>query len=108
MMNTNKMKRYNRMRSYSGKKLLAKSSLFITGFVQVYFISVNTYFLAKELYLGVFISAFMISMIWSFNIKKIAFGSFSDRVVYALGATLGSLAGLWSSTFISTFLNSLW
>ncbi len=108
MMNTNRMKSYNRRRSYSGKMVMAKVSLFITGFVQVYFISVNTYFLAKELYLGVFISAFMISMIWSFNIKKIAFGSFSDRVVYALGATLGSLAGLWSSSFISTFLSSLW
>lgn len=101
-------KKYSRFRSYTGKQVLAKSALLLTGFVQVYFISVNTYFLAKELYLGVFVSAFMISMIWSFNIKKIAFGSFSDRVIYALGATIGSVVGLWSSTFISNFLITLW
>jgi hypothetical protein len=72
--------------------------LFATGFVQVYFVSVNTYFLAKEMYLGVLFAAFMISFIWSFNVKKVAFGSTKDRIVYAIGATLGSLAGLWSAS----------
>jgi hypothetical protein len=76
-------------------------SLFFTGFIQVYFISVNTYFLSKEMYWGVLIAAFMISWVWSLNIKKLAFGSAFDRVVYALGATAGSLAGLWSSSLIT-------
>jgi hypothetical protein len=78
----------------------AKSALFATGFIQVYFVSVNTYFLAKEMYLGVLIAAFMISLIWSFNVKKVAFGSIIDRVTYAAGATLGSLAGLYCSSLI--------
>ena len=77
-----------------------KSVLFITGFIQVYFVSVNTYFLAKEMYIGVLIAAFMISLIWSFNVKKVAFGSVMDRVTYASGATLGSLAGLYCSSLI--------
>ena len=98
-------KRYNFRRTYTGKKIMSKISLFITGFIQVYFVSVNTYFLAKEIYLGVFISAFLISMIWSFNIKKIAFGSFNDRFVYAFGATIGSLIGLWSSSFLVSILS---
>ena len=81
--------------------------LFSTGFTQVYFVAVNTYFIANEMYLGVLIAAFMISLIWSFNVKKVAFGSTTDRIVYALGATLGSLAGLWSSSFIASVLNGL-
>ena len=87
--------------------VIARFSLFSTGFIQVYFVAVNTYFIANEMYLGVLIAAFMISWIWSFNVKKIAFGSTADRVVYALGATCGSLVGLWSSSFIASVLNRL-
>lgn len=90
-----------------GKTLTDRLTLFLTGFSQVYFVAVNTYFLAKEMYLGVFISAFIISMIWSFNIKKIAFGSTKDRIVYALGATLGSVCGLWSSSIIALCISRL-
>ena len=85
----------------------ARFTLFSTGFIQVYFVSVNTYFLAKEIYLGVFVAAFMISLIWSFNVKRVAFGSTYDRVVYALGATLGSMLGLWSSSFIADGINRI-
>ena len=88
-----------------------KLSLLITGFVQVYFVSVNTYFLAKEMYIGVLIAAFMISLVWSFNVKKVAFGSTVDRIIYASGATMGSLTGLYSSSFIAPviieFVNNL-
>ena len=87
--------------------VIARFSLFSTGFIQVYFVAVNTYFIANEMYLGVLIAAFMISLIWSFNVKKVAFGSTTDRVAYALGATCGSLVGLWSSSFIASVLNGL-
>jgi hypothetical protein len=68
--------------------------LFITGFVQVFFVAINTYFLSKEFYLGVFICGVIISLIWSWNVKKIAFGSFRERLLYSLGAGFGSLFGL--------------
>ena len=87
--------------------VIALFSLFSTGFIQVYFVAVNTYFIANEMYFSLLIAAFMISLIWSFNVKKIAFGSLPDRVVYALGATCGSLVGLWSSSFIALVLNGL-
>ena len=86
------------------KKHTILFSLFLSGFVQVFFIAVNTYFLAKEMYLGVVVSSFMISLIWSFNVKKIAFGSTAHRITYALGATFGSVFGLWSSAFIASLL----
>jgi hypothetical protein len=75
--------------------------LFLTGFAQVFFVSINTYFLAHEMYLGVLVAAFMISLIWSFNVKKVAFGTNIDRVVYAAGATFGSVAGLWVGTMFN-------
>jgi hypothetical protein len=75
-------------------------ALFFTGFLQVFFVSVNTCFLAKEIYIGVLFAAFSISMIWSYNIKKIVFGTFTERIVYSLGATAGSLLGLYTSSYL--------
>ena len=74
-----------------------KLKLFTTGFLQVFFVSANTYFLAKEQYLGVSIASFMISFIWAYNVKKVAFGSFLDKFIYALGANAGALLGLFVS-----------
>ena len=82
-------------------------SLFITGTVQVYFVAINTYFLSRELYIGVTFAAFMISMIWSYNIKKIAFGTLTDRILYSLGATVGSLAGLATSKALTNLISQL-
>jgi hypothetical protein len=78
--------------------------LFTTGFIQVYFVAVNTYFIANEKYIGVLVAAFLISLIWSFNVKRVAFGTIKDRVVYALGAAIGSVAGLGSSEWLSRWL----
>lgn len=78
--------------------------LFFTGFTQVFFVAVNTVFLAKEIYIGVFFAAFMISFVWSFNVKRVAFGTNQDRIIYAFGAALGSLMGLWSSAFIASII----
>lgn len=89
-----------------GKTLKDRLVLFLTGYSQVFFVAVNTYFLSKEIYIGVLISAFIISMIWSFNIKRIAFGSTKDRLAYAIGASLGSVVGLYFSTIIASILSS--
>jgi len=74
--------------------------LFITGFIQVFFVAVNTYFISKAIYGGVFICGFLISFIWTWNVKKIAFGTIKDRLYYSLGAAFGSLIGLVVSVFI--------
>jgi len=68
--------------------------LFATGFTQVFFVAINTYFLSKEFYLGVFICGIIISLIWSWNVKKVAFGTLRDRLFYSFGAGFGSLFGL--------------
>lgn len=68
--------------------------LFLTGFVQVFFVAINTYFLSKEFYIGVFVCGTIISLIWSWNVKKVAFGTLRDRLFYSFGAGCGSLFGL--------------
>jgi hypothetical protein len=81
-------------------KIMDRLKLFSTGFIQVFFVAVNTYFISRQFFLGVFICGFIISLIWSWNVKKIAFGTFKDRLSYALGAGFGSLMGLVASHFI--------
>jgi len=73
---------------------MPKLKLFLTGFLQVYFVSIQTVFLAKSFYIGVPIMGFMISFVWCFNVKKIAFGSVWDKVIYSTGASIGATLGL--------------
>jgi multidrug transporter EmrE-like cation transporter len=77
-----------------------KIQLFTTGFIQVILVAVNTYQIAHDKYSGVFVIGFLISFVWSFNVKKIAFGTMRDRIIYATGAACGSIMGLIVSNFI--------
>jgi hypothetical protein len=73
------------------------AKLFLTGFLQVLFVAMNTYFITRLYWYGIFFCGFMISLIWSHNVKKIAFGTNLDRFYYAVGAALGSLAGVMAA-----------
>lgn len=64
-----------------------------TGFLQVIFVAANTVFIAHYELTANFVTAFLISIIWTHNVKKIAFGDESDRLAYATGAAFGSVAG---------------
>lgn len=72
-------------------------SLFITAFFQIMFVAMNTIFIANTNLIGVIISSFIISMIWTLNVKKAVFGTLYDRISYALGATFGSVLGMYIS-----------
>lgn len=74
--------------------------LFLTAFLQVFFVSANTYFLATVNYVGAMVCGFMISWLWSSNVRKVAIGGTRDRFVYASGACLGGLAGLFISQLV--------
>lgn len=72
---------------------LSKIKLFTTGFIQVIFVAANTVFISKYQLVGNLLTAFAISFVWTYNVKKVAFGETSDRWAYAIGASLGSVAG---------------
>ena len=74
--------------------------LFTTGFLQVFFVVINTYFISKGYLLGIIICGFIISFIWSHNVKKIAFGSEYDRFIYSLGAMSGILTAYFLGKII--------
>lgn len=81
--------------------------LFGTGVLQVFFVAVNTVFLSKHIALGILFAAFMISMVWSYNIKKIVFGTLRDRIFYSCGAATGSLLGLYASDLLIEIIKTL-
>lgn len=75
--------------------------LFLSGFIQVSCVALNTVFITKFLPIHVFVTGFLISLVWSFNVKKIAFGEWKDRVAYAGGAATGGLVGMYLGKIIT-------
>ncbi|HMT01708.1 MAG TPA: hypothetical protein PKD00_00120 [Burkholderiales bacterium] len=73
--------------------------------MQVFFICVNTFFLSKEYYWGVLICGFVISYIWCTNVARVSVSTTSEKLIYSLGAAIGSVAGLFISTQIFKFFN---
>lgn len=77
-----------------------KLILALAAFVQVGLVACNVMFIAAGEVIPMIVVGFLISMLWSFNIKKIAFGSIWDRVSYAIGAGLGTWVGYLISHWI--------
>lgn len=77
-----------------------KITLFTTGFTQVFLVVLNTYFITREFLFGIIACGFLISFIWSHNVKKVAFGNEMDRIVYALGAMAGSVVAFYFGKWI--------
>lgn len=80
--------------------MVPRIRLATTGFLQVFFVAINTFFIANLFYGGIVIAAFSISYIWTLNIKAVAFGTQIDRIIYSAGAMIGSVFG----TYISSLL----
>jgi len=72
--------------------------LFLTAFFQVGLVAVNIYQVAHQLYFGAFMVGLCISILWTFNVKGVAFGGWTDRFVYAFGAAFGTVIGIYLST----------
>lgn len=53
----------------------------------------NTTFIAHYALIANTLTAFVISYVWSHNVKKVAFGDEGDRWAYASGAAIGSVCG---------------
>lgn len=70
-------------------------SLFTTGFVQVALVSLNTVLLSKGQTGPSILVAFLISYVWTFNVKRAAFGSQVEKLIYSAGAASGAAVGLY-------------
>lgn len=67
---------------------------FIYAYLQVMLVVINTWQVAHQKFVGAVIVGFLISLVWTFNIKRIAFGEWETRLTYCLGASLGTASGL--------------
>ena len=75
--------------------------LFLTAFFQVLFVGANTIFISRLFWIGIIIGSVGISFIWTYNVKRIAFATMKDRIIYTTGALLGSLAGVGGAAIIT-------
>jgi len=74
--------------------------LFFTGYVQIILIAVNTWQITHDKWVGAALVSFAINFVWTLNVKKIAFGGWPERIIYALGGSLGCLSGLFITKLI--------
>lgn len=74
-------------------------SIFLSSSLQIFFVSVNTILISREMIIQAGICGFLLSLVWTFNIKRIAIASWGERISYCLGAGLGTSGGIF---FIKT------
>lgn len=67
---------------------------FLYAYTQVMLVVINTWQVAHQKFFEAIIVGFLISLVWTFNIKRIAFGEWETRLTYCLGASLGTASGL--------------
>ena len=77
--------------------------LMFTAFLQVYFVGISTIFLAR----GIVFSAFVVSYIWTLNVKRIYIANLVERLLYATSAAAGSLIAYKTSYIIIKTLNTI-
>lgn len=73
---------------------MKKVVLFFTGFLQVSLVTAQTWMVANNVLCGVFGVGFIVSLVWTVNVKKIALGNWFDRFIYSFGAGAGAILGL--------------
>ena len=71
--------------------------LILTAIFGACITSAHTFFISKSFYGGMIFTAFTISMTSSFHMKRIADGTITTRLMYSIGATIGSVIGLYIS-----------
>lgn len=69
--------------------------IFLTAFLQVGMVAVNTYLITHLYLLGIFIVSTLISLLWAYNVSKVAISRPIDKFIYAFGAGCGAITGLF-------------
>ena len=72
---------------------IVKLEIFATAMLQVTLVALNVICISKGYILFMLCTSFFLSLTWTFNVKKVAFGGLWDRIIYASGAMCGTGAG---------------
>lgn len=78
--------------------------LFWTGFVQVFLVSINTWLIVRVWLAGIFVVSWLISFVWTYNVRKVVWGNVQDRVIYASGAAAGATAGVLLMEWVKIYI----
>lgn len=70
------------------------------AYTQVMLVVINTWQVAHQKFFEAIIVGFLISLVWTFNVKRVAFGEWKTRLIYCFGASLGTASGLLITNYI--------
>lgn len=73
---------------------------FTYAWLQVSLIAINTWQIANGKLIGALIVGFLISLAWTFNVKRAAFATWPTRLIYCAGASIGTGTGILISHLI--------
>jgi hypothetical protein len=68
--------------------------IFLQSYLQVGLVSVSTILITQHYYFGIFIVGFLISLLWTYNVSRIAISTFKQKITYSLGAGTGAVSGV--------------
>lgn len=68
--------------------------VFFTAFLQVGLVAINTYLITHLYWIGIFVVSCLISLLWAYNVSKVAISKPIQKLIYALGAGCGAITGL--------------
>jgi len=57
---------------------MKRFKIFLTAYIQVCLISIQTVFLARSAFVGVAVAGFAISFVWTFNVRNVAFSGLTE------------------------------
>ena len=77
--------------------VLGRLITFVMAFMQVFFVSINVYFISRVYYTGIIFTSFAINVLWMYNVNGMAR---KKSWLYPLGATFGCVAGLKLGEFL--------
>ena len=67
---------------------------FFQSFLQIALVSISTILITRHIYFGIFVSAFLISLLWTINVSRIAVSTIQQKLIYSLGAGTGAVCGV--------------
>ena len=73
---------------------------FFYAWAQVTLICLNTWQIANSKFVGALIVGFLISLVWTFNVRRAVLGCWKTRLIYCVGASCGTATGLSLSLII--------
>ena len=78
--------------------------LFFSAMLQIFLVSTNTALIANGFMISAGIIGFSLSWVWSWNIKRIAISSNTERLIYCFGAGVGTSFGVAFMTHAKKYL----